>query len=71
MFCRRQQMRVIGIDHAEARLGSRSQVNGIGRAQKHRGWQILIDAPDAGEDLPILRQPLESSRLDMHRNLVH
>ena len=42
-----QQMGVIRIYDAELRFSCRGKVNGIGCAQKHRSWQLLIDVPDS------------------------
>src|SRR5215468_5291027 len=64
-------MRIIRIHDAEARLGSRRQVNGVGAAKKDRWRQCLINAPDSGKDLPILSEPMERSRLHMRPYLVH
>jgi len=65
MFRSREQTRVIRIDHAEPRLSGRSQMHGIGRAQKHRRWQLLIDLCDSHEHFLIWREPMEGSRLAM------
>jgi hypothetical protein len=70
MFGRSQQMPVIGIDHAESCLGSRSQMNGIGRAQKHGGRQFLINLPDARKNVVVLRQPTERSGFDVRPYLA-
>ena len=70
MSRRCQQMCVIGINNAEARLGRRRQVNGIRCAQKHSPRQLLKDVSDAQENFLALREPLERSRLDVRSDLA-
>lgn len=65
MFGRSQQMRVVGINNAKARLGRRRQMDGVGRTQKYGCRQFLIDLPDTRKNVPVLRQPMKRSGLDV------
>src|SRR5579875_1514410 len=71
VFGRSQQMRVIRIHRAETGFGSRRQMHGIGRSQKHRPRQLLVDLPNAGKNVRTLRNPLESARLNVRLQLAN
>src|SRR2546430_99707 len=58
-------MPVVGIDDAQARFGCGGQVNGVSAPQKDGCRQPLVDISNSCHNFLILREPLESSHLDM------
>jgi hypothetical protein len=65
-----QQVSVIGIHDTEGGFGCRSQVDGIGGAQKHTRRQFLIDLSNAGADFSVLGKPAKRSSLNMGLDLA-
>lgn len=65
-----QEMPVIRIEETKACLGRGGQVNRIGRPQKHRTWKLPINVSKARQNFFALREPAESSGLDMRLYLA-
>lgn len=70
MFRCSQEMPVIRIDDTEACFGRGGQVSCIGRPQKHRVREVPINVSNARQNFFALREPPESSGLDMRPYLA-